>query len=85
MIEDSLPASISYMQDTRLILIGNFVEQDTTQCKQNRHYHASVFSNALGKWVLGYKDTIVFYRCDIYFSCSVEMPASHTRELFLLS
>jgi len=60
------------------------VKQGTTQCKQEWHYHASEFSDALGKWIPGYKGTTVFYECDVYFSCSVEMPASHTRKLFLL-
>lgn len=60
------------------------MEQGTALCKQKWHYHASVFSDALGKWIPEYKGVTVFYGCDVHFSCSVEMPASHTRKVFLL-
>lgn len=50
-------------------------------CKKNnfteQYYPASLFSDALGKLLLEYKGTTVFY------GCSVKKPASHNRKLWV--
>lgn len=45
-------SSICFLH-ARLILIGNFVEQGTTQCKQKWHYNVLIFLDAQAESVPG--------------------------------